>query len=236
MADEDKRPEETARPEEAEGKAPEADSPESNKASSEGPSDADSKAEEASEPPVDSKADTERGAQVMEPAPGQRFGEEDTMEADVSSAVAALAAHKGEEDDDSHDHGGHDHGGHGHGGHGHGGHEDHQEHLGHTAPMSLLIGVLTALIMLTILTVAVTAIDLGGQGNFVVAMIIATVKAALVMGYFMHMIWDSKFNVVAFTSSFLFVLLFLAMTVLDRGEYRDDVKAFENDQAAQSGQ
>src|SRR5688572_28102445 len=78
-------------------------------------------------------------------------------------------------------------------GHGHG-----DDHFAHVLPMPLLIGVLLALILLTILTVGVTAVDLGSQGNFVVAMIIATVKAVLVMGYFMHMVWDSKFNVVAF--------------------------------------
>ena len=43
--------------------------------------------------------------------------------------------------------------------------------------MSLLLGVLGALVILTVLTVAVTAVDLGSQGNFIVAMIIATVFA-----------------------------------------------------------
>ncbi len=223
MADEEKRPEEKA---EAEGTEAESSAVESSAAES--PADksevASESEPEAPEPPVDSKADTERGAHAREVTPSRRFGEEDTMETDVSGTVAALSGDEHEDDDDDGDEH-HHHGS-------HGGHEDHQEHLGHTAPMSLLIGVLSALIMLTILTVAVTAIDLGGQGNFVVAMIIATVKAALVMGYFMHMIWDSKFNVVAFTSSFLFVLLFLAMTVLDRSEYRDDIKAFENDQTS----
>jgi cytochrome c oxidase subunit IV len=123
---------------------------------------------------------------------------------------------------------GHDHGA----GDGHG-HDDHQEHLGHTAPMSLLIGVLLALALLTVLTVVVTAVDLGSQGNFVVAMVIATIKAILVMGYFMHMFWDSKFNVVAFTSSFLFVLLFLAMTVLDRAEYQLQMHQYEIDHQTQ---
>lgn len=123
-----------------------------------------------------------------------------------------------------------DQAGHGHGGHDGGGHDD---HLGHTAPVSVLVGVLVALGMLTVLTVAVTAVDLGSQGNFVVAMIIATVKAILVMGYFMHMFWDSRFNVVAFSSSFLFVLLFLAMAVLDGSEYQEEVKTYENDKKVQ---
>lgn len=114
-------------------------------------------------------------------------------------------------------------------GSGHGGHEGHgDDHFAHVLPMPLLIGVLLALVLLTVLTVGVTAVDLGSQGNFIVAMIIATVKAALVMGYFMHMVWDSKFNVVAFTSSFLFVLLFLGMLVLDRSEYGHDIDNFES--------
>jgi cytochrome c oxidase subunit IV len=120
-------------------------------------------------------------------------------------------------------------GGHAHGGGGHGAaHGD--EHFAHTLPMTMLIGVLGALVILTVLTVAVTSVDLGSQGNFIVAMIIATIKAALVMGYFMHLVWDSKFNVFAFLSSFLFVLLFLSMALLDRGEYQPTIDSFEADQ------
>ena len=98
--------------------------------------------------------------------------------------------------------------------------------------MTILGGVLGALIVLTVLTVAVTSIDLGSQGNFIVAMIIATIKAALVMGYFMHLVWDSKFNALLFLSSFLFVLLFLSMALLDRREYQPGIDGFEVDQKA----
>jgi cytochrome c oxidase subunit 4 len=111
-------------------------------------------------------------------------------------------------------------------GHGHGAHAD-DEHFAHTSPMFLLVGVLAALTILTILTVAVTGVDLGGQGNFVVAMIIATIKAALVMAYFMHMAWDKKFNVVVFLSSFLFVILFLTMALTDRREYQHAIDMFQ---------
>ena len=56
--------------------------------------------------------------------------------------------------------------GHGHGAHDHGpGGHDHG--LAHTTPVSLLFGILGALLVLTIATVAVTAIDLGAQGNLV---------------------------------------------------------------------
>lgn len=116
----------------------------------------------------------------------------------------------------------------------HGG--EHDEHgLSHTTTLQLLFGVFAALTILTILTVAVTGIDLGSQGNFVVAMIIATVKACLVMAFFMHMIWDSKFNVVVFVSSFLFVLLFLTMSLADRGEYQQTIDSWETANIAEEG-
>jgi cytochrome c oxidase subunit IV len=107
--------------------------------------------------------------------------------------------------------------GHAHGDdHGHGGHDDHG--LAHTTPVSLLFGILGALLVLTIATVAVTAIDLGAQGNLIVAMVIATVKALLVCTFFMHLLWDKKFNLVLFLTSVLFLILFLSMTTADRGE------------------
>ncbi|MCH2110284.1 MAG: cytochrome C oxidase subunit IV family protein [Polyangiaceae bacterium] len=114
--------------------------------------------------------------------------------------------------------------------------EEHDAHDGdhhgpHITPKPLLLGVLGALIVLTVLTVGVTAIDLGSEGNFVVAMVIATIKAVLVMAFFMHLAWDKKFNVVVFCSSFLFVLLFLSMSLLDRSEYQSKIDHFSNDNA-----
>lgn len=132
------------------------------------------------------------------------------------------------------DHAGHDHGPGGPGqrhahanrghagdasaGHGHG--HEHDHGLAHVMPIPLLFGVLAALLALTVATVAVTSIDLGAQGNLIVAMIIATVKAALVCVFFMHLLWDKKFNAVLFLTSVLFLILFLSMTSTDRGEYQ----------------
>jgi len=99
------------------------------------------------------------------------------------------------------------------------GHGDGHDHgLAHTTPVALLFGILGALLVLTIATVAVTAIDLGAQGNLIVAMVIATVKALLVCTFFMHLLWDKKFNLVLFLTSVLFLILFLGMTTADRGE------------------
>lgn len=105
------------------------------------------------------------------------------------------------------------------GAHGHGG-------LAHTMPIPLLVGVLAALMALTIITVAVTNFDLGAQGNLVVAMVIATLKAGLVVAFFMHLVWDKKLHLILFLTSVLFLILFLSLSVNDRGEYQSDIDAF----------
>jgi cytochrome c oxidase subunit 4 len=111
---------------------------------------------------------------------------------------------------------------------------EHDEHhgLAHTTPVALLAGVLGALLVLTILTVSVTKIDLGSQGNLVVAMVIATVKAALVVTFFMHLKWDRKVHLVLFMSSVLFVILFLSMALTDRSEYQHSIDQMTEAQAA----
>jgi cytochrome c oxidase subunit 4 len=123
-------------------------------------------------------------------------------------------------------HGAHGHGAHGHGAHGHG----HDHGLAHTTPVILLFGILGALLVLTVATVAVTAVDLGAQGNLIVAMAIATVKAALVCTFFMHLLWDKKFNTVLFLTSVLFLILFLSMATTDRGEYQQQVDDYRAQQ------
>jgi cytochrome c oxidase subunit 4 len=115
-------------------------------------------------------------------------------------------------------------------GHGHGQADGHDHGLAHTTPVSLLFGILAALLVLTVATVSVTSIDLGAQGNLVVAMIIATVKAALVCTFFMHLLWDKKFHAVLFLTSVLFLILFLSMATTDRGEYQHLVDEYRAQQ------
>jgi cytochrome c oxidase subunit 4 len=95
----------------------------------------------------------------------------------------------------------------------------------HPAPMPLLFAVFGALIFLTIATVVTSNIELGEFG-FLVAMIIATMKAFLVCAFFMHMWWDKGFNVLVFFSSLIFVSLFIGMTLLDTGSYKETIDAF----------
>src|SRR3954469_17305619 len=112
-------------------------------------------------------------------------------------------------------------------------HRDHGDHgLAHTMPVWMLIAVLGCLMGLTVLTVRVTNFDLGSQGNLVVAMVIGTIKAALVVTFFMHLLWDKKFHLILFLTAVLFVVLFLSMSITDRGEYQRNIDLYQNTTSA----
>lgn len=106
--------------------------------------------------------------------------------------------------------------------HGHG-HGNGHGHVGHIVPTSLLAAVLLALLFLTFVTVAARWIDLGPVYNVWVAMIIATIKAALVGLYFMHLRWDRPFNAIVLVSSLGFVALFIIFSMMDTGQYQGDI-------------
>jgi cytochrome c oxidase subunit IV len=97
-------------------------------------------------------------------------------------------------------------------------------HMAHITPVRLLVGVWAALMVLTVATVAVTRVDLGSQNNFVIAMIIATIKAGLVITYFMHLRWDRPFHTLIFLGSLFFVTLFITLTLTDKSEYEGDIQ------------
>lgn len=96
----------------------------------------------------------------------------------------------------------------------------------HVATPRLLLTTFFVLIGLTILTVLTAGTPLVGQFGSVVAMTIATLKAALVAMFFMHMYWDKPINVVMFLSAFVFASLFIGFTLLDTSHYQNDIDAF----------
>jgi cytochrome c oxidase subunit 4 len=100
----------------------------------------------------------------------------------------------------------------------------HGDEIAHVTPVRLLLTVWGALMVLTIITVAVTSVDLGSRANLVIAMAIATVKAGLVVTYFMHLRWDRPFHTLVFLGSLLFVSLFISMTLFDKSEYEPDIE------------
>ncbi|MFA9477579.1 cytochrome C oxidase subunit IV family protein, partial [Phycisphaerales bacterium AB-hyl4] len=96
--------------------------------------------------------------------------------------------------------------------------EPHDEHI-HVVPMSLLVGIFVALLVLTVVTVLAIYIE-AGDLNVWIALAIAVVKAALVALYFMHLRWDSMFNGMVLIASLLFVAIFIGFAITDSTEYR----------------
>lgn len=92
----------------------------------------------------------------------------------------------------------------------------------HAVPLWMLAGVFGALIVLTVLTVAVTYVDLGAL-NIWVALGIAAIKGVLVAEIFMHLRWDRPFNRVLLIGAVVTVMLFIGITLLDTGQYMPDM-------------
>ena len=78
----------------------------------------------------------------------------------------------------------------------------------------MLLAVFFALVLLTIITVAQASFNFGSF-DVAIVMIIATIKAGLVMAFFMHLAFDKPFNVIVFLGSFVFVALFVIFTLSD---------------------
>ena len=85
------------------------------------------------------------------------------------------------------------------------------------------MAVFVALIILTILTVYQSTLELGNI-ELIVSLVIATIKASLVILFFMHMIHEKPLNAIVFLSSFIFVALFLGLTLMDSAAYRDSIE------------
>ena len=91
----------------------------------------------------------------------------------------------------------------------------------HVSSPQMFRNVLLTLLALTIVTVAVSRFDFGGA-NMLIAMAIASVKASLVIAFFMHMAWDTAINKIVFLSSFLFLSLLFIFTLADQATRRLD--------------
>lgn len=87
-----------------------------------------------------------------------------------------------------------------------------QEH--HIIPFKTYLTVLLTLLAFTVVTVAASRVDFGAA-NALIAMLIASVKAALVLLYFMHLKYDEKLFPTVFFTSIFFLILFFAFSQLD---------------------
>ena len=95
-------------------------------------------------------------------------------------------------------------------------HHSHSEHEegGHIVPYSIFNKVLAALLVLTAVTVWVATKDFG-VFNIVVAMAIASIKAALVIFFFMHGAYENKIVWIYIVLPFVLLVIMIGGVFLD---------------------
>ena len=87
-------------------------------------------------------------------------------------------------------------------------------HENHIIPYKTYLMVLISLLILTVVTVAAARVDFGAL-NAYIAMLIASVKAALVLLYFMHLKYDDRSYVVIFFTGIFGLILLYGLSELD---------------------
>lgn len=103
----------------------------------------------------------------------------------------------------------------------------------HVLPLPVYLGVGALLLVLTVVTVGVSYIPLGGF-NVVVALLIASIKSLLVAFIFMHLLWDNKLMLTIFVTAILFLTIFITLTMfdtMDRGLVNPETKKPIREQA-----
>ena len=96
---------------------------------------------------------------------------------------------------------------------------DHETYTGHAAPhhqapLTAYFVVFFLLMVLTVVTVWVSRVDLGAW-NTGVAMIIAVVKATVVILWFMHVIHSPRLTWIVVIASFLWLAVLFVLTFSD---------------------
>ncbi|HEX7085969.1 MAG TPA: cytochrome C oxidase subunit IV family protein [Vicinamibacterales bacterium] len=84
----------------------------------------------------------------------------------------------------------------------------------HIIPAKVYYAIFAALMVLTVITVAVAWVDLGLL-NIVVALGVAVLKASLVVLYFMHVRYASRLTWVVVGSGFFWLFILLSITLTD---------------------
>ena len=103
--------------------------------------------------------------------------------------------------------------------------QDHSNELGHVQPLRVYWATFTALVVFTVITVAVAQVDLGMM-NMVVAMLVASFKAMLVALFFMHLKYE-KFTTWLYAAFPLVLLAILIGLLFIDNPYRDHTKPVE---------
>jgi cytochrome c oxidase subunit 4 len=107
-------------------------------------------------------------------------------------------------------------------------------HKVHITPVKTYLMIAALLILLTVITVAVSFVNLGPY-NVTIALAIASIKALLVAFFFMHLFYDNKLYLVIFSIALLFLTIFLTLTMFDtstRGTIDNETSAPINKEAS----
>ncbi len=90
-------------------------------------------------------------------------------------------------------------------------HHDDDAHL--RRHLKLYLGVFGALLVFTLLTVWAAGLPISPEGHIIVALLIASVKASLVAGFFMHLTTERPLihQILAFTFFFFLGMVFLCI-------------------------
>lgn len=96
-------------------------------------------------------------------------------------------------------------------------HPGHEAGHPHVSSIGTYLTVFASLLVLTVITVMISYMGLPSLMSVFVAMLIATVKASLVVLYFMHLKYDVPFNRFVFAAAIWFLALFFIFTVVDMG-------------------
>jgi cytochrome c oxidase subunit 4 len=103
---------------------------------------------------------------------------------------------------------------------------DHAEHSEHIVSPGLYLAIFAALMVLTGTTVWAATVDLNHifpALNIIVALVIATCKATLVILFFMHAKYSSKRTKLIIICGFFWLAIMLFMTLGDYGSRSWDV-------------
>jgi cytochrome c oxidase subunit 4 len=98
--------------------------------------------------------------------------------------------------------------------------QDADEGLGHIVPINTYGMILGALLVLTIITVAVSRVDLGAW-NTVVALVVATIKAGLVAAFFMHLKFEKRLIILYAVYPLVLLFILVGSTTKDE-EHKED--------------
>jgi cytochrome c oxidase subunit IV len=85
----------------------------------------------------------------------------------------------------------------------------------HVVSIKLYSAIFGALLVMTLATAGAAFIDLGGNLNTVVAMLIAACKASLVILFFMHVRYSSRLTWVFVGAGFFWLMILLSLTLAD---------------------